>query len=181
MREDRERWDARYSDRETGAPSPPIGLDGVDVAETGLCVDVACGLGQQSLWAAANGFDVVALDVSPAAISALQRAAARHALDHRIDARVVDLDDGLPADVHGRCALVICQRFRDPRLYAALAVAAEPGGLIVVTVLSEVGAASPGRHHAPAGELDDAFGALDVAVLRSLEANGEATLVARRR
>ena len=98
----------------------------------------------------------------------------------RIDARVVDLDDGLPTDVRGRCVLVICQRFRDPRLYAAIADAARPGGLVVITVLSAVGAATAGPYHAPPGELDEAFGALDVEVVRSVEANGEATLVARR-
>jgi SAM-dependent methyltransferase len=178
--EDAERWDARYSGRATGDPAPPTGLDGIALPAAGLCLDVACGLGGQSLWAAANGFDVVALDVSPAAIAALRAAAAAHGLEHRIDARVVDLDDGLPADVHRRCALVICQRFRDPRLYGMIADAAGPGGLIVITVLSEVGAASPGSYHAPAGELDEAFGAFDVEVIRSIEGNGEATLVARR-
>jgi SAM-dependent methyltransferase len=180
VHEDAERWDARYSGRTTGDPSPPTGLDGIALPEPGLCLDVACGLGEQSLWAAANRFDVVALDVSPAAIAGLRAVAAAHGLDDRIDARVVDLDDGLPADVRGRCALVICQRFRDPRLYAAIADAAGAGGLIVITVLSEVGADSPGPYHAPPGELDEAFGALDVEVLRSVETNGEATLVARR-
>jgi SAM-dependent methyltransferase len=179
--EDGERWDARYSGRETGAPGPPAGLDGIRLPEGGLCLDVACGLGEQSLWAAANGFYVVAVDVSPTAIAALRASAAAHALDGRIDARCADLDDGLPADVLGRCALVICQRFRDPRLYAALAGAAAPGGLIVITVLSQAGAASHGPYRAQPAELGHAFGALDVDVLRTTEANGEATLVARRR
>jgi SAM-dependent methyltransferase len=180
VREDAERWDARYSGGATGDPAPPTGLDGIALPAPGLCLDVACGLGGQSLWAAANGFDVLALDVSPAAIAALRAAAAAHGLHDRIDARVVDLDDGLPADVHGRCALVICQRFRDPRLYTAIADAAGPGGLVVITVLSAVGAATAGPYHAPPGELAEAFGALDVEVLRSVEADGEATLVARR-
>ena len=180
MREDAERWDARYSGRATGDPAPPTGIDGIALPAPGLCLDVACGLGGQSLWAAANGFDVLALDVSPAAIAALRAAAAAHGLHDRIDARVVDLDDGLPADVHGRCALVICQRFRDPRLYTAIADAAGPGGLVVITVLSAAGAATAGPYHAPPGELAEAFGALDVEVLRSVEADGEATLVARR-
>ena len=180
MREDAERWDGRYSGRATGEPAPPTGLAGIALPAPGLCLDVACGLGEQSLWAAANGFDVVALDVSPAAIAALRTATAAHGLADRIDARVVDLDDGLPTEVGGRCALVICQRFRDPRLYAAIADAARPGGLIVITVLSAVGAATAGPFHAPPGELDEAFGALDVEVVRSVEANGEATHVARR-
>jgi SAM-dependent methyltransferase len=180
MREDAERWNARYSARDTGVPSPPAGLEGIELPERGLCLDVACGLGEQSLWAAQNGFDVVALDVSPTAIGALRTAATHHGVDDRIDARVVDLDAGLPDDVRGRCALVICQRFRDPRLYEALVDAMRPGGLLVITVLSEVGAASAGPHHAPAGELPEAFGGRDVDVLRWSEANGEATLVARR-
>jgi 2-polyprenyl-3-methyl-5-hydroxy-6-metoxy-1,4-benzoquinol methylase len=181
VREDAERWDARYSGGATGVPSPPTGLDGIALPEAhGRCLDVACGLGEQSLWAAALGFDVVAFDVSPTAIGALRAAAAARRLDARIDAHVVDLDDGLPADVGGGYALVICQRFRDPRLYAALAGAATPGGLIVITVLSQVGAQSPGPHHAPVGELVDAFRALDVEIVRTGEGNGEATLVARR-
>jgi SAM-dependent methyltransferase len=163
-----------------GDPSPPAGLEGIPLPERGLCLDVACGLGRQSLWAAAHGFDVVAIDVSPTAVGALRASAVERGLDGRIDARVVDLDDGLPADVADRCALVICQRFRDPHLYPALAGAAAPGGLIVVTVLSQVGATAPGPYHAPPGELDDAFGALTVEIVLTLEEYGEATLVARR-
>jgi len=180
VRADAERWDARYSGLATGVPSPPAGLEGIALPESGVCLDVACGLGGQSLWAAARGYDVIALDVSSIAIEALRASATGRELDHRIDAHVVDLDDGLPADVVGRCALVICQRFRDPRLYPALAGAAFRGGLIVVTVLSQVGASSPGVHHAPQGELEDAFRPLDVEILRAVEADGEATLVARR-
>jgi hypothetical protein len=40
--------------------------------------------------------------------------------------------------------------------------------------------AEPGPFHAPPGELIDVFRELDVDILRSLEADGEATLVARR-
>ena len=180
MLDDAERWDSRYSGRVTGHPSAPVGLDGVSLPEHGLCLDVACGLGEQSLWAALNGFDVIALDVSPLAIGALQAAAQERNLADRIDARVADLDDGLPRDLEGRCALVICQRFRDPRLYPALVAAATPGGLVVVTVLSVVGAESAGPFHAPPGELESAFRGLPVEVLRIDEGDGAATLVARR-
>jgi SAM-dependent methyltransferase len=177
---DAERWDARYAGRVPGEPSAPKGLEGVALPASGSCLDVACGLGEQSLWAAAHGFDVVALDVSPLAIDALRAAAMERGLGDRVDARVVDLDGGLPSDLDGRFALVVCQRFRDPRLYASLVDAAAPGGIVVVTVLSVVGAASPGAFHAPAGELADAFDALPIDLLRSDEGNGEATLVARR-
>ena len=65
-------------------------------------------------------------------------------------------------------------------LYPALVDALTPGGMLVVTVLSQVGAASTGPFHAPPGDLIDGFGALDVEVLRHDEGDGEATLVARR-
>jgi len=164
----------------TGEPSPPKGLDGIDLPARGLCLDVACGLGEQSLWAALNGFDVIALDVSQVAIAALQAGAADRRLTDRVDARVVDLDGGLPADLDGRCALVVCQRFRDPRLYPSLVGAAIPGGLVVVTVLSRVGATSPGPFHAPPGELESTFGALPVDMVHHVERDGEATIVVRR-
>lgn len=178
MREDAERWDGRYQGRLTGDPAAPKGLDGVVLPDGGRCLDVACGLGEQSLWAASHGFDVVAIDASEVAIASLRSAAAERGL--AIDARVVDLDAGLPADVAGDCALVICQRFRDPRLYGALAGAVAPGGVLVVTVLSQVGAASPGPFHAPPGDLLDGFGSSGLEILRHDETDGEATLVARR-
>ena len=53
----------------------PKGLGGIELHRGGRCLDVACGLGEQSLWAAQQGFDVVALDASEVAITALNSAA----------------------------------------------------------------------------------------------------------
>lgn len=181
MRDDAERWNGRYQGRVTGAPSMPKGLGGVELDRTGRCLDVACGLGEQTLWAAQQGYDVVAIDASEAAITALNSAAVRLGLRDRVETRVVDLDDGLPADVANECSLVICQRFRDPRLYDQLVYMLRPGGVLVVTVLSSVGLeGEPGPYHAPPGDLVCAFRDLDVTIERSVELDGEATLVARR-
>ncbi len=77
---------------------------------------------------------------------------------------------------------MICQRFRDPALYEQLVYMLEPGGVLVITVLSQVGLdGEPGPFHAPPGDLVCAFRQFDVEVLRSVELDGEATLVARRR
>ena len=181
MRDDAERWDARYDGRLTGAPKMPKGLGGLELRRGGVCLDVACGLGEQSLWAAQQGFEVVALDASQVAITALNSAAMTLGVRDRLDTRVHDIDEGLPTDVAGRCALAICQRFRDPTVYEQLVYMLQPGGVLVITVLSQVGADfEPGPYHAPPGELIDVFRDLDVEIVRSLEADGEATLVARR-
>jgi hypothetical protein len=87
-----------------------------------------------------------------------------------------DLDLGLPPSCPGPYDVVVCQRFRDPALYPALVRRLAPGGLLVVTVLSEVDAA-PGPFRAPAGELAAAFAGLRV--LHHREGGGEAHLVAR--
>jgi 2-polyprenyl-3-methyl-5-hydroxy-6-metoxy-1,4-benzoquinol methylase len=182
MHSDTERWNGRYLGRTTGEPAMPKGLGGVELDRGGRCLDVACGLGEQAIWAAQQGFDVVALDASDVAITALNSAALIAGVRDRIETRVVDLDDGVPADLANSCSLVVCQRFRDPSLYEHLVFMLEPGGVLLVTVLSQVGLdGEPGEFHAPPGELVNAFAGLDLVILRHVELDGEATLVARRR
>lgn len=160
----------------------PKGLGGIPLDRSGSCLDVACGLGEQTLWAAQQGYHVVAIEVSDVAITALNSAAIRLGVRDRIDTRVVDLDEGLPTDVANECSLVICQRFRAPALYEQLVYMLRPGGVLVLTVLSSVGLeGEPGPFHAPPGDLVCAFRGLDVTIERSVELDGEATLVARRR
>ncbi len=182
MDDDATRWDARYDGLEADEPTRPIGLDALSVPAGGLCLDVACGLGAQAVWAAQNGFDVIALDVSPVAVDATKRFAHLHGVDHVVEARVHDLDQGLPHDVIGECSLVVCQKFRDPLLYPRLVNALTDDGVLVVTVLSEVGLdGEPGPFHARPGDLVRTFCELDVDIVSHTEAGGLATLVARRR
>ena len=182
VRDDADRWNDRYAGRLTGDPEMPKGLGGVELDRSGLCLDVACGLGAQSIWAAQQGYEVVAIDASDVAITALNTAAIHHGVRERIDTRVVDLDHGLPIDVATRCSLLICQRFRDPRLYEQFELMLKPGGVVVVTVLSQVGLdGTPGEFHAPPGELVDVFRSMEeLTIERHVELDGEATLVARR-
>ncbi len=182
VEEDGERWNARYARRVTGDPAMPKGLGGIELERGGRCLDVACGLGEQSLWAAREGYHVVALDASDVAITALNSAAIRLGLRDRVESHVVDLDEGLPSELAGECSLVICQRFRDPALYEQLVYMLAPGGVLVTTVLSQTGCVDvAGPYHARSGELVCTFRDLDVDIVRSVELDGEATLVARRR
>lgn len=140
---------------------------------------MACGTGGTAIWAAVAGLSVVALDLSPVAVDATRRLARHHDVEPLVDARVHDLRHGLPPGI-GTFDLVVCQRYRDPALWPALVGHLRPGGVLVVTVLSEVGAASPGRFRAPAGELRSAVRSLGVTIVHSAEGGGEATIVAVR-
>jgi hypothetical protein len=124
--------------------------------------------------------DVVAVDVSPVAIDLLRAAAARDGCSGRVDARVHDLDTGLPADIMG-VDVVVCQRFRNRERYADLVAVLATGGLGFVTVLSVVGLdGEAGPFHACAGELAAAFDAPGLDVLGAAEGDGVASIVFRR-
>lgn len=175
---DRARWDGRHALLSDDVPRPPDGLWGGEelLPPSGRALDVACGRGATSVWLAGRGLDVDAVDVSPVGLAAGAATAERAGTGGRLHWWPRDLDAGLPEGCAGPYDVVVCQRFRSPALYPQLVRRLGPGGLLVVTVLSEVGEA-PGAWRAPAGELRAAFGHLDVLVDR--EADGEATLVAR--
>lgn len=131
------------------------------------------------MWLAERGLRVTALDVSPVAIDLTNTAAARAGLDN-IEAIVTDLDGGLP-DHPAAVDVVVCQRFRHRDLYGPMIDRLRPGGIAVVTVLSDVGLDGPGGpFHAPAGELRAAFSRDDTELLVDVEADGTASVVVRK-
>lgn len=182
MERDRERWDGRHTYADAPRPRAPDAAAAAGLIDqlpaTGRLLDVACGTGPVTLWALERGLDAVAIDVSGVAIDTLIRAASSPA---RLDARRIDLDGGLPDDL-GEFELVVCQRFRDRDVLRTLPALVAPGGVLLVTVLSEVGAVQPGPFHAPAGELAALLPVDDGrwTTLTSTEADGEASIVIRR-
>jgi SAM-dependent methyltransferase len=178
--DDRVRWDARHAAAEPRAPAPPgllIGDPDLTAAfpTTGRALDVACGRGAVAVWLAQRGMAVDAVDVAPAGLAAGARLAASSGVAGRIRWIAHDLDDGLPAGCAGPYDVVVCQLFRNPARYADLVAVLAPGGLLAVTVLSEVDA-GPGAFRAGPGELRAAFSGLRVLLDR--EGDGEASLLA---
>lgn len=155
---------------------PPGALRGREhlLPSSGRALDVACGRGAVAVWLAARGLATDAVDVSPVGVAAGAELAREWGVD--VGWSVHDLDTGLPPGCSGPYDVVVCQRFRDPALYPALVAALAPGGLLVITVLSEVGD-SGGAFRAAPGELATAFAALEV--LAHTERDGEASLVGR--
>jgi SAM-dependent methyltransferase len=152
---------------------PPDALRGREhlLPAHGRALDVACGRGSVAAWLRARGLAVDAVDVSPVGL------AAGRALAPAVRWHEHDLASGLPPACAGPYDVVVCQRYRDPALYPALVDVLAPGGLLVITVLSQVGD-SGGPYRAAPGELRAASAGLDV--LDHTEGNGEATVLARR-
>jgi len=174
---DRERWDERYAGVTGVEPAPPEPLRGREdlLPKAGRALDVACGSGGTAVWLAQHRLAVDAVDVSPTALAAGETLASRCGVQVRW--RAHDLDDGLPEGYRGPYDLVVCQRFRAPALYAAVADAVAPGGLLAITVLSAVGTGD-GPYRAAPGELPAAFAGLEP--LAHAEGDGLASLLARR-
>lgn len=150
---DRRRWDERYA-----AKGPPplssVAPPGVFAGHAevfpaaGRALDLACGQGTGAVWLAARGLQVVGFDVSPVAIGHARELAQRAGVRDRCRFDVVDLDAGLPAGPP--VDVILCCKFRDPRLDRAITERLAPGGLLAIAALSEVGA-SPGPFRALAG------------------------------
>lgn len=182
--DDAARWDGRYSDHATPVvPSPPDAFADAELIErvptVGTALDIACGLGAQTVWLAQRGLHVTSLDVSGEAVRRVDAAARSQRMADRVSVRVADLDDGLPGDL-GVFDMVVCQRFRDPMIYASMVAHLRPGGLLVVTVLSRTGATNPGAFHAPGGELRASFDRDDCTVLHHREADGQESIIVER-
>jgi 2-polyprenyl-3-methyl-5-hydroxy-6-metoxy-1,4-benzoquinol methylase len=180
---DAARWDTRYRDREAAtaakAPDALIASGFVDLIPTvGRALDVACGVGAQALWLALRGLDVEAIDVSTEAVRRVTDRASVLGLDRRINASRLDLDDGIPQSF-GHFEVIVCQRFRSPDLYAAIVDRLAPGGIAIVTVLSQTGVDDPGPFHAPHGELAAAFDRPAVEALFHSAADGEESIILR--
>lgn len=157
-------------------PPPPVFARFAHLFPTaGRALDLACGRGRGTVWLAGRGMEVHAVDVSPVAIDLARRLAALSGVADRCRFEVADLDGGLPEGPP--VDLILCTLFRDRRLDDAMIRRLAPGGLLAVAARSEVGA-GPGRFRARAGELRDAFGALEVLVHG--EGDGLAWILARR-
>lgn len=179
--EDRRRWDERYARRGpaplTAVGPPPVFAAYVDeFPSTGRALDLACGQGATTVWLARRGLEVSGVDVSPVAVRHARDLAERAGVGDHCRFGVADLDRGLPPGPP--VTAVVCHRFRARHLDRAVIERLEPGGLLAVSVLSEVGAA-PGPFRAAPGELRSAFAGVDV--VAAGEGGGEAWLVGRRR
>ncbi len=158
------RWNRRYrasladhSDPRDPHPFLPAQADLLPA--TGRALDIACGLGRNSVWLAGRGLDVTAVDGSSVACEHLAALAASRSLPIEVICRDLERDE-LPA---GPYAVIVntlyLQRSLAPRIEQTLA----PGGLLLFATYLEsgvAGRASP-RFGLKPGELASMFSGLE--------------------
>jgi tellurite methyltransferase len=188
---DRQFWNQRYLEQGYDfAPSAWLTALDSDIRPRrpgAHALDLAAGGGRHALYLAQLGYAVDAWDISDLALDLL-----RAELDRRgragsalaVAPRCVDLEHTpLPPSTYD---LVLDAHYLDRALFAGLARALRPGGLLIVhTFLWTPGGSVTARLRTPAhalqpGELRQAFGHLDILDLSEDAATEQAHLLARR-
>ncbi len=127
----RTRWDTRYARGEGPRKESPHAwlVHHLWRVRPGLALDIACGMGRDSIWLARHGFRVHAVDISGVALQEARRRARRAGVADRIAFVVADLTRfALPK---ARYDLIIGFSYWEPSLLPALREAVRPGGFII--------------------------------------------------
>jgi 2-polyprenyl-3-methyl-5-hydroxy-6-metoxy-1,4-benzoquinol methylase len=129
--DDREKWDKQHG-KTNGSQYPSEFLRQMIDADSwllprGKALDIACGKGRNSLYLAARGFEVVAIDISPIALDQGRRDA--EAEQRQIDWRQADLEQ-LQLD-HDAYELIVNFNYLQRSLVPQLKKAVKKGGCII--------------------------------------------------
>jgi len=118
------KWNARYaySNKSSQAPPPAdVLVNGAEfLPESGIAVDIACGLGGNAVYLAQKGLTVFAWDISEAAIESIQKS--------NVIAEVRDVVSNPPEP--NSFDVIVVSRFLDRNLCANLSDALKPDGVI---------------------------------------------------
>ncbi len=135
---DRQKWDERYGAGAYAEREHATALlaDWVGALPPGRALDVACGAGRNSLFLAARGWDVDAIDISPVGLERARRAAAARGLAIRWLER--DLEADAPAALpDGPYDVIVLVRYVNMPLLPRLVERLAPGGLLLCEQHSE--------------------------------------------
>jgi SAM-dependent methyltransferase len=148
----------------------PLVVQIANTLKPGRALDLACGAGRNALWLASNGWNVEAIDNSPAALSAIPRAP-------NLCTQLADLEKPDYRIEPESWELILMVRYLQRDLWEPAKRGLTPGGAIIVIVLLE-DPNKQGRSRALPSELRHAFE--DFEILDYSEADGLAKLAARK-
>ena len=130
---DLRKWDDRYRDGAYAERRHPTALVAKFAGQLapGRALDVACGTGRNSLFLAAAGFEVDAVDISAAGLERLRDDAGGGG--SRITTFVADLEAGIPDSVALGTGydLIVMVRYVNMPLLASLTARLAPGGVLI--------------------------------------------------
>lgn len=126
---DKEKWNDKYS-----GPEFVTGRDACDwliqnrdlLSGKGQALDIASGEGRNSVYAAAQGYEVLAIDVSETGMEKAESLAKEKNLNIRT--LIADLDGYSPEE--NAYDLILCFNFLNRRLFPEIRRALKPGGLV---------------------------------------------------
>jgi SAM-dependent methyltransferase len=167
----RTRWNARYASGAHGRLAEPLAFlaEHLDLLPRGPALDLAMGTGRNAVYLAANGFQVVGIDVSEEAVERARALAGSRGV--QIDARRADLEHyGLPPDSFD---VILCAYYLQRDLFPQIRRALRRGGVAVVETYT-VGhlryrPGFPRRYCLEPGELLDAFRGMHILRYRDVD------------
>jgi tellurite methyltransferase len=122
-------WDERYRSEGVKHPAPvPLLVDVAQRLTPGRALDLACGTGRNAVWLAGHGWNVTAVDGSPAAIEIIQKSCPA------VDARVADLEKHeFPIGEESWDLIAVCY-YLQRDLFEPVKRGVKPGGVALVIV-----------------------------------------------
>ena len=127
--EDKIRWEKRYSGERHEPDRAPSALltEWLNGRSPGKAFDFASGTGRNALHLAEKGYDVTAIDISPSAIEAAERAAREKGL--KINGIAADLDEYV---FPGQYDLIVVSFFRvNENMALSITNALKKGGILL--------------------------------------------------
>lgn len=123
-----DKWNRRYHNADSpGAPARVLLDNAYLLPRRGTALDLACGLGANSLLLAERGLQTYAWDISPVAVEKLRATALERGLP--VVAEVKDaLRDSIPAD---RFDVIVVAHYLERALTQAIVNALKVGGLLL--------------------------------------------------
>lgn len=128
---DRVRWDERYASGQgpqSFAPHTWL-VDQAWRLRPGRALDIACGVGRDSLWLARHGFQVHAVDLSAVALNKARAKAREMGVDARVQFIQADLTRFHFPRAH--YDVIIGFYYWEPAIRSALREAVRPGGYLI--------------------------------------------------
>jgi tellurite methyltransferase len=130
---DRAKWDSRYGgdDHWHGEFHTSAWLTAhTPKLEGGVALDIACGVGQNAVWLAQQGLQVMGIDGSWIGLRRAQQTTKKLGIDERVLFAQADLDQFRPAP-HS-VDFIVVMRFLSRDLYPSVEAALKPGGWLIM-------------------------------------------------